>query len=276
MDKQFWTEIYKNQFEIPAGHMLTELTRELFIYLGSTDPELRDDIGYTVYANWLKQERYSADEIRAHIQELLANLDKGIGETESDSVFLRAFSVLFLAEIVHNDNKRNFLEKPDIQIIFEKGAAYILAEKDPRGYIPIKGWAHALAHSADLMLVLAKNRHIESAALTKILNVISEKIFHATNYIYIHGEDERLASAVTQVLRRDLIPAEDLKHWAISFVEQNWKDAYMSEEKSRAFQNTRNLLRSIYLELKNNESEMPGRDEYELIFFEVLKNLKPY
>lgn len=276
MDKEFWTELYKNKFEIPAGYTLTELTRELFSYLGNTDPELRDDIGYTIYANWLKQERYSAREIRGHIKELLANLDKGIGETESDSVFLRSFSALFLAEIVHNDNKRKFLERPNIQTIFEKGTAYIAAEKDPRGYVPIKGWAHALAHSADLMLVLAKNRHIESANLYKMLYVISGKIIHTVNYIYIHNEDERLASAVIQVLRRDSISMEELKHWAISFIDQDWKDANTNEEKNCAFQNARNLLRSIYLELKIDEGEMPRRDEYELIFFEVLKNLKPY
>jgi hypothetical protein len=44
---------------------------------------------------------------------LLSNLEKGIGETESDSVFLRTFSVLLLAEIVHNDNKKPVLNNHD-------------------------------------------------------------------------------------------------------------------------------------------------------------------
>jgi hypothetical protein len=276
MDKEFWTEIYKNKFEIPAGYGPAGLTRELFSYLGSSDPELRDDIGYTVYANWLKQERYSVDDIRGHIRELLANLEKGIGETESNTVFLRAFSILFLAEIVHNDNKRNFLEKPDIQNIFEKGTAYIRAENDPRGYIPVKGWAHALAHSADLMLVLAKNRHIEAEQLSKILNVIAEKIIGSTNYVYIHGEDERLAGAVIEVLRREMLSTAEVKNWALHFIKQDWKGAYTYEGKNRAFQNTRNLLRSVYLELKNDEGEIPRHDDYEMILLEVLRNLKPY
>ncbi len=86
MDKEFWVEIYKNQYEIPAGHTLVELTREIFSYLGSTDPELRDEIGYTFFANWLKRELYTADEIRGFIKELLANLENGIGETGGDSV----------------------------------------------------------------------------------------------------------------------------------------------------------------------------------------------
>jgi len=276
MDKEFWTEISKNEFEIPAGNTLAELTRELFSYLGSTDPELRDDIGYTVFANWLKQEQYYAEDIRGYIKELLANLHVGIGETESDSVFLRTFSILFLAEIIHNDNKKSFLDKADILLVLEQGLWYATAEKDPRGHVPVKGWAHALAHTADLLLVLGKNKNLEEKDLWKILNTISEKIISSTNYIYIHGEDERLASAIIEILRRDLVPIEKVEAWSKSFIEHDWKGAYTDEERNRAFQNTRNLLRSIYLELKNDEGELSKRDEYKRIFLEALKNLKPY
>jgi len=276
MDKEFWTELGKNSYEIPAGHTLSELTQEVFSYIGSTDPELRDDIGYTVFANWLKQERYSIEELRGYVKELLANLHIGMGEIESDSVFLRTFSILFLAEIVHNDNKKSFLDQADTTLILEQSLWYISAEKDPRGFIPIKGWAHALAHTADLMLVLVKNKNLEETDLWKILNTISEKIIHSTNYIYIHGEDERLASAVNKILRRDLIPVEKVEVWAKSFTEQDWKGAYTDEEHNRAFQNTRNLLRSIYLELKNNEEKMLKQSELENIFLEEIKNLKPY
>ncbi|MBI3161857.1 MAG: DUF2785 domain-containing protein [Chloroflexi bacterium] len=276
MDKNFWIGICENKYEIPDGHSLAELTTELFANIGSTDPELRDDIGYMVYANWLKQGRYPADEIRGHIRQLLANLETGIGEPESDSVFLRTFSVLFLAEIVHNDNKKPFLNKADIAPILEKGLAYLAAENDPRGHIPVKGWAHALAHTADLMLVLAKNQNIAETDLLNILNAISVKIIGATNYIYIHGEDERLANAVAQVLRRDLIPLEQAKTWATSFIEQDWVGAYMDGKRNSAYQNTRNLLRSIYFTIKTDEGELPKRDELEAVFLETVSELKPY
>ena len=117
MDKEFWANLAGNKYEIPDGHTLKELTEEIFSYIGSTDPELRDDIGYIVYANWLKMGLYSQVDIENHITELLANLEKGIGEKETDSVFLRTFSVLFLAEIVHNDNKVPALDKSIIDEI---------------------------------------------------------------------------------------------------------------------------------------------------------------
>jgi hypothetical protein len=276
MEKEFWVETYKNNCEIPAGHTLAELTREIFSYLDSTDPELRDEIGYTFFATWLQQERYSVEEIRGYIKELLTNLHIGIGQTESDSVFLRAFSILFLAEIVHNDNKKTLLDRADIALILEEGLWYVIAEKDPRGHVPVKGWAHAVAHTADLLLELAVNKNLGEGDLSKILNVISEKIIGSTNYLYIHGEDERLAKAVIEVLRRNLIPLKRVEDWAKSFIAQNWKGAYTDEERNRAYQNTRNLLRSIYLGLKKDEEEMPNRTEFQNFFLDAIKTLKPY
>jgi hypothetical protein len=279
MDKDFWVSIAKNDFQIPEGYTLVNLTDILFSYLGSTDPELRDDIAYVIYANWLKREMYSREELKSDVEKLLANLDKGIGETESDTVFLRTFSILLLAEIVHNDNKKLILAKDQIKRILEKSFWYLEAENDPRGYIPVKGWAHALAHSADLMLVLARNRNIAAADLSKMLSGISTKIVHSTNHVYIHGEDERLASAIMEILRRHLVQTDQLASWTKSLIApdgKDWKGAYMDEERNRAFQNTRNLLRSVYLELIAQPGDFLDRDRLTNLVFESLKELRPF
>jgi hypothetical protein len=279
VDKQFWASIAKNDYQIPDGYTLAELTETLFGYLPSPDPELRDEIAYTVYANWLKREMYSMEDIGSHVRQLLANLERGIGETETDSVFLRAFSILFLAEIVHNDNKQPLLGEDQIRSILARGLWYLLAERDPRGHIPVKGWAHALAHTADLMLVLGRNRHLNGKDLRKILDAIAEKIVHATEYIYIHGEDERLASAIVEILRRDLIPADEVETWSKIFITpdgQDWKGVYTDEKRNRAYQNARNLVRSIYLELLTSPEEFEHREKHLAVFFLALKELKPY
>ena len=138
MDKQFWISLSKNDYRVPEGASLETLTGILFSYLGSPDPELRDDIAYIVYANWLKREMYSNEELKSHVDRLLSNLEKGIGETKSDTVFLRSFSVLILAEIVHNDNKKPLLDKDHIKRILSKGLWYLEAEQDPRVY-PCQG-----------------------------------------------------------------------------------------------------------------------------------------
>ncbi len=71
MDKEFWVSIVKNEYKIPEGHTLEALTQTLFSHLGSIDPELRDDIAYGIYANWLKREMFTKDEVDAHVDELL-------------------------------------------------------------------------------------------------------------------------------------------------------------------------------------------------------------
>ncbi len=279
MDKDFWNSIAKNDYQVPEGNTLENLTDILFSYLGSTDPKLRDDIAYIVYANWLKRKMYSSETIKSHVDKLLSNLEKGIGENESDMVFLRAFSILLLAEIVHNDNKKPLLEKDQIKTILAKSLWFLDAEKDPRGHIPVKGWAHAIAHTADLMLVLARNRNIEEADLWEMLAAISNKITHSTNYVYIHGEDERLANTIIEILRRDMVSLNQLDAWAKSFTKpdsKDWKGAYVDEERNRAFQNTRNLLRSIYLVMIAQPEDFPDREQLIRMFSNTLTELKPH
>jgi hypothetical protein len=278
MDKEFWNSIAKNDYAIPEGHTLENLTDILFSYLSSVDSELRDDIAYFMYANWLKQEMYSSEMIRSHVEKLLANLEKGIGETSSDTVFIRAFSVLLLAEIVHNDNKKPLLDKVQVKKILEKCIWYLGAEKDPRGYIPLKGWAHALAHTADLVLVLACNRHIDQADLWSLLATISIKIVHSTNHVYLHAEDDRLASAVIEILRRDAVSLNQMDTWKRSLLEpggKSWKGAFLEEERTRAFQNTRNLLRSIYFQLIAQPEEFPEREGQTRLLLNTINSLKP-
>jgi hypothetical protein len=82
-----------------------------------------------------------------------------------------------------------------------------------------------------------------------------------------------------EVLQRNLISLEKIELWANSFIQpdgKDWKDAYVNEDRILAFQNTRNLLRSIYLELVAPEGEMPGQEPLKGIFFNALQNLKSY
>jgi len=183
---------------------------------------------------------------------LCANLEVGIGEAEADSVFLRAFSVLALALIVYYDNKKTFLKSEEITTILDAGLHYLAAEKDPRGYVLVKGWAHALAHTADLLLVLAENHNTDAGQLLRILNGIRKKLTHTTTWVYVHGEDDRLSAAALVIFQRGLLRIEDIQEWLSSFTE-NWKGAWADEERTSAFFNVRNFLRSLYLQVTTEE-----------------------
>ena len=218
MDKKFWFDIRENKYAIPEGYSLAELTEELFSYIGSLDPELRDVIGYETFANWLDQDKYTLEQIRPYIPRLAINLQSGIGEKDTDTVFLRAFSILFLAEIIHHDNQDPFLEKDDVHSILAKGLAYLKEERDPRGYVAEKGWAHTLAHTADLLYVLSSNRFIARAELEQILNAMTEKLTEPIDWIYPYGEDDRLVQAVLGAVQRKLLDEFFYKQWLNFFI----------------------------------------------------------
>lgn len=278
MDKQFWKAIQKNAYTIPEGHSLKSLTPELLSLLGNTDPELRDDFAYAILVEWVEHDLYSPDELRQIIAGLSANLGGGIGEIETDSVFLRAFSILALALIVYYDNQKSFLSPEEVKAILDKGLQYLAAEKDPRGYVPVKGWAHALAHTADLLLVLAENKNTGAAEHNLILSEITHKLVNATNWVYVHGEDDRLSAAVLTIFKRGLLELSAIEEWLDSLINPesgSWKGAWTKEESTRAFFNLRNFLRSLYLQV-TTENEIPQQDKLEKILLEAIQNLKPY
>src|SRR5438105_14415256 len=83
--RQFWHEIAKNHYEIPQGQQVFSLVRELSGYLGSPDPELRDDLAYSILDIWIVyRNQLSATELNSLESEWEANLRAGIGETGTD------------------------------------------------------------------------------------------------------------------------------------------------------------------------------------------------
>jgi len=245
MDKQFWLSIKENDFSFPEGQSAPALKEELFTNLASTDPELRDTIGLEAFYHWLKQGIYSVEEVHNLIPRLIVNLQNGLGETEDDSVFLRSFSALWLAVIVEHDIEKSILEKEEISSIVEVACPYFTAERDLRGLVPEKGWAHAIAHTSDLFCALARDPQTDVQDHIKILDCIANKIKAATHWIYLYGEDGRLARAAIAVFIRETLTPEQIQAWLAS-LSADWTGAWWDEGRTRAFFNTRNFLRAIH------------------------------
>jgi hypothetical protein len=103
-NRQFWRDIAKNHYAIPQGQQVFSLVRELSGYLGSPDPELRDDLAYSILDVWIVyRNQLSASELNSLESEWETNLRAGIGETGTDSVFRRSFSALCLAALAERD-----------------------------------------------------------------------------------------------------------------------------------------------------------------------------
>jgi hypothetical protein len=135
----------------------------------------------------------------------------------------------------------------------EQGLAYFAAERDLRGFGPAKGWAHALAHTADLLWVLAQCRHLHTADLERLLSAIAGKVTVPTEYACLALEDERLANAVWAALRRDLLNSAFLQAWLEQLVrpfqERPRSEITTNALNSNAYYNTRSFLHSLYFQL---------------------------
>jgi hypothetical protein len=261
MDRSFWRVIANDENALPQGEWVAELTPELLGWLGSTDPELRDEFAYRILAAWIERGQYGGDQLRTMAKQMVANLEAGLGEQGTDTVYLRTYSVLILMEIVAFDNANPFLDQADLDGFLEAALGYLLRERDLRSWVPGPGWANAMGHAADLFMMLARSPHLGATELQRILDAIADRLLTPAPAVFVHHEDERLAYAVLNVLRRNLVDRTWLVAWLDRFTappgQESWRSAYASEAESAARANITALLRSLYFQLLLTESPPP-------------------
>jgi hypothetical protein len=207
MYKAFWRAIKANGFAVPEGHTPAELLPELLAGLGSVDPELRDHLCLEILGEWLDAGRFTESELHQITVQMLANLEQGVGQGENDLVFLRTFSVLILANLLYCDTKGKFLTEAEFRQIKAAAIRYFAAEQDLRGFVPEKGWAHSVAHTADLLAWLANSPRSSAVDLEDLLDAICLKLLTPTPYAWHDREEFRLGRAVIAILKRNLLPA---------------------------------------------------------------------
>jgi hypothetical protein len=261
MDRSFWRVIANDENALPQGEWVAELTPELLGWLGSTDPELRDEFAYRILAAWIERGQYGPDHLRTMAKQMTANLEVGLGEEGADSVFLRTYSVLILMEIVASDNANPFLDRAELDGLLEAALAYLRRERDLRSWVPGPGWANAVGHTADLFMMLARSPQLGTPELERILDAVADRLLAPAPVVFVHHEDERLAYAALNVLRRDLVDRPRLVAWLDRFTappgEDSWRSAYASRPLSAARANVTAFLRSLYFQLILTESPPP-------------------
>jgi hypothetical protein len=252
MDRTFWQAFLTSDEPVPAGHSIDELTPELLGYLGSPEAWLRDEVAYLVLDSWISHGFYTPEQLRELLTQLAANLQNGLGEIGDDRVFLRSFSLLVANEILERDNLHPFLSEAELREWLERALHYLAAERDLRGYTGAHGWAHTAAHTADTLWVLSRSRYLGAADLVRMLDAIADKVSAPVAQVYIYGEDQRLASAVMSILRRDLLDMAALNAWLARLVDPGstfWRAGDFAQEAASALHNTKLFLHSTYSQL---------------------------
>ena len=244
--KQQLQAIEANDYRVPENVDYWQLTQDMLTCIGAIDPELRDDLIFTTVSRWARADYYTADQYRAILTVTLdpRHIFFGVGERESDTVFTRSFSILVSAIAIYHHRQQPFLSATEVREALDKVLDYFAREVDLRGYVEGKGWAHAVAHTADVLDEFALCAEIDRAGLTRILAAIRAKAATAET-IYTAEEDERLAYATLSLFSRELVTRNEVEVWIRSFapIEHagNWRQQHI---------NTKHFLRSLYFQAK--------------------------
>lgn len=190
--------IKENGFQAPSDAF--QLIQEMLEHIGSLDAELRDELIYSTLSHWIPNNTLTTYELE---QLLPVILDKNhllykLGETNTDSVFTRSFSMLVIPLLLIRHREAPFLSKEQIHQIKENVFYNVQEERDYRGYDEEKGWAHATAHAADALDDLAHCSELGKKDLITILDLIHEKMT-ITDRVYCDGEDERMVNTIISV-----------------------------------------------------------------------------
>jgi hypothetical protein len=253
-DKAFWKSLADNDFALPEGHSVQELTPALIELLGSPDPELRDEVAYMALVTWVtKLQLYSPDELRSLANTLRDGLYDQLIENPANSVLRRSFSALGLSILAYHDLTASFWSEDEVHALVGTACDYLLAEQDVRGYLNGIGWLHAVAHTADLFKFLARNPKSDDGDHLRMLNAMADRLMKPLAYVYIHDEDERLTQAVADILKRRTLSDIVISGWLERI--RDWKQEHANSDAfdpliHAPYMNLKTFVRSVYLMLQ--------------------------
>jgi len=247
-DRAFWHSIQSNHYAVPEGESAVALAHEVSGYLGSPDPELRDDIAYSILDVWIvRRPQLSREELIPFLDEWTANLKIGLGESGTDSVLKRSFSALVLSSLAERELKTPFLGPTRFHTLLSDAISFLTSERDLRGYDATIGWIHSTAHTADLLAALAKNDLLTQDDQHAILAAISERLATAPT-VYSYGEQDRLAQAVSAVVTRKDFDAAYFNKWLTQLNEADenvWKVKPLTVPVLATYQNRTYMLEAL-------------------------------
>ena len=247
--------VERQQFMNQQGNHLIE---EMVLHIGSPDNELRDQLNYRLFIELLSYQLLTSEQMTFLVQTLQGNdyLYQKIGEVDTDSVFTRSFSALWLTALINVDSQLHFLPDDTAKNLLEICVPYLTKERDVRGFVGEKGWAHSIAHGADLASALISHPQFEIRLSPILLQGIKDSFWKGT--VYVDDEEERLVAIIDQLISKEF-PEEILIEW----VEQVFDKLqfYLMEvgytpQYFNARTNTLHFMKTLYFTLKFSQ-QMP-------------------
>lgn len=254
--KALLKSIQENENKVTPDIDPQELVQMMLDEIGSLDAELRDDLIYSSFSQLIVGGQLDEELLRSVMNQVIdeRHLFYKIQKNDPEAVFTRTFSILIVAVLIYYHREHPLFDTSEMDGIYRAVINYAKQEQDLRGWEDDYGWAHSTAHTADALDELALCSEIGRKELLEILEIVKSKIT-VGRYVYIHEEDERLITAVMNIMARDEISETDILDWTASF-----ENLEQPEERIKQYAlkvNVKNFLRSFYFRcLKAGEEQI--------------------
>lgn len=214
---EFLRDLVDRQVWWPDDQSPFEWAMNLMPNLRATDPELRDTLTYGMLVKLLVARALSPEELAKLLDLAISReyLFYRIDETDADSVFARSFGALIVAAVVKLDSAEPHLSSIHMGRVIDAVIAYAQAERDHRGFVEGKGWAHAVAHAADALGSCAQHPWATTGQHTAILGAVAH--LAGVPSPLVHGEDDRLAFVALRLAQRADRSDIDWRTWLAEF-----------------------------------------------------------
>ncbi|PYF08399.1 DUF2785 domain-containing protein [Ureibacillus chungkukjangi] len=229
-------------------------------HIGSGDAELRDALIYPTFMKMIDEELLTPKQVHYLFDSCLDDnhLFYKIGEENTDSVFTRSFSALVLVGLLYKDRDLKLLTDEKFRYVLSRSVAYLESELDTRGFVEVKGWAHSIAHGADLLVAVVKHPNFKIDESKRILKAIQNCLLK--NATYINEEDERLVFIIEALFEKNVDESILLQwiHEILNDLEAIYSNEGFSNRYFRTKFNITNFLKSLYfiIGFKNEHSSI--------------------
>jgi len=248
--KELLIEIKSNEFKVPEVTDIEGLTNDMLKHMGCTDPVLRDELICSAFYVWADNGVFTTDIMKKVLETCISEnyLFLGIGEKDTDTVFTRAFSSLYIGLALCMHDEEPYLTTDEVLHVKQLLLKYVNQEKDFRGYVEGKGWAHAIAHVSDALndLVfcdnLTREDFLEVLAAIKLIALNDRLVYEA-------GEDDRVSVVFESICEREVLSNDEILKWLQEFDYVYDRTAGEYPYVFYSHVNRRHFLRCIYFML---------------------------
>lgn len=206
----------RTQYMKQHGELLLE---QMLESIGSSDPALRDQAIYSLFMELLVSNQLSKQTMEQLMTTLATDdyLFYQMGDYTDDSVFTRSFSALWLAGLLRMDIMQPYLSDEAKEQLYQKATQFLQRERDIRGFVDSKGWANAIAHTADLLALMVRHDYFEVKYGVPILQGIQSVFWKGQ--VLVDDEEERLVEIISALIEVQF-PEEVLIEWVEQVFDQ--------------------------------------------------------